>query len=73
MRYGYQRGASARIPLNWDDATKTLTIGKREGKFPGMLNQRTFNVVLVTKDKPVGFSFTPKPDKSVRYQARRSK
>jgi alpha-D-xyloside xylohydrolase len=68
VSYGYERGAFARIPLHWDDATKTLTIGKREGKFPGMLNQRTFNVVLVTKDKPVGFSFTPKPDKSVRYQ-----
>jgi len=66
--YGYERGAFASIPLHWDDAKKTLTIGKRDGKFPGMLNQRTFNVVLVTKDKPVGFSFTPKPDKSVRYQ-----
>jgi alpha-D-xyloside xylohydrolase len=68
VTYGYERGQFARIPLHWDDAKKTLTIGKREGKFPGMLSQRTFNVVLVTKDKPVGFSFTPKPDKSVHYQ-----
>jgi len=70
LTYGYEHGAFAGIPLHWDDAKKTLTIGKRDGKFPGMLNQRTFNVVLITKDKPVGFSFTPKPDKSVRYQGK---
>jgi hypothetical protein len=32
-----------------------------------MLAQRTFEVVLVAKGKPVGFSFEPKPDRSVRY------
>jgi alpha-D-xyloside xylohydrolase len=70
VTYGYERGEFTRIPLHWDDATKTLTIGKRDGKFPGTLNQRTFKVVLVTKDKSVGFSFTPNPDKSVRYQGK---
>jgi len=67
LTYGYERGASARIPLHWNDATHTLTIGKREGDFPGMQKQRTFDVVLVSKGKPVGFSFTPKADKSVHY------
>ena len=37
LTYGYEKGAFARIPLRWNDATKTLTIGKREGSFPGML------------------------------------
>jgi hypothetical protein len=32
-----------------------------------MLVQRTFEVVLVAKGKPVGFSFEPKPDRTVRY------
>jgi alpha-D-xyloside xylohydrolase len=67
LTYGYEKGAFARIPLHWNDATKTLTIGKREGTFTGMAAQRTFDVVLVAKDKAVGFSFTPKPDKSVKY------
>ena len=70
VSYEYEGGAFARIPMHWDDATKTLTIGKREGKFTGMLRHRTFNVVLVTKDKPAGFSFKPKPDKSVSYQGK---
>ena len=32
-----------------------------------MQQARTFEVVLVAKAKSVGFSFTPKADKSVRY------
>jgi len=32
-----------------------------------MLASRTFEVVWVSKDRPVGFSFEPKPDRSVRY------
>ena len=67
LTYGYEKGASARIPLHWNDATQTLTIGKREGKYPGMPKERTFDVVVVSKAKPVGFSFTPKADKSVHY------
>jgi alpha-D-xyloside xylohydrolase len=68
LTYAYENGAFTRIPICWDDASKTLTIGKRAGKFPGMLAKRTFNVVLVTKDKPAGFSFIPKADQTVTYR-----
>ena len=67
VTYDYEKKAFAEIPINWDDKSQTLTIGKREGSFNGMLKTRTFNVVLVSKEKPVGFSFTPKADKSVSY------
>lgn len=67
LTYSYEKGAFMRIPLRWNDATRTLTIGKREGSFTGMPKERTFEVVLISKDKPVGFSFTPKTDKTVRY------
>lgn len=67
LTYGYERGAFARIPIQWNDAGKILTIGKREGSFPGMLAQRTFEVVLVSKTNPVGFSFTPHADRTQRY------
>jgi len=65
--YGYERGECARIPLRWDDAKRTLTIGLRSGSFPGMLAERTFEVVLVSPRQPVGFSFFPQADRSVRY------
>jgi alpha-D-xyloside xylohydrolase len=67
LTYGYEKGAFSRIPLRWNDATAALTIGQRQGSFPGMLGQRTFEVVVVGKTKPVGFSFEPKPDRTVRY------
>jgi alpha-D-xyloside xylohydrolase len=68
--YAYENGAFSRIPLRWDDAARTLTLGEREGTFPGMLAQRTFQVVLVTSGKAAGFSFTPKVDASVTYSGR---
>jgi alpha-D-xyloside xylohydrolase len=68
LTYGYERGEFARIPLRWDNTRHTLTIGKREGAFPGMLAGRTFEIVLVTPDRPVGFSFTPKADRTIPYR-----
>ncbi|QZH75707.1 MAG: DUF5110 domain-containing protein [Erythrobacter sp.] len=43
---GYTRGEFVRIPLSWDEATRTLTIGTREGSFPGMALERAVSVVL---------------------------
>jgi hypothetical protein len=35
-----------------------------------MLEKRKFEVVLVTKDNPVGFSFKPKPLTRIRYEGK---
>ena len=67
LTYDYEKGRFARIPIRWDNTTKTLTIGKREGSFPEMLTDRTFEVVLVSKEKPIAFSFDPKADRTVKY------
>ena len=67
LTYGYERGAFARIPLRWDDVAQTLTIGRREGEFPGMLAERTFHVVLVAKNRPQGFSFDLPEGRTVSY------
>jgi alpha-D-xyloside xylohydrolase len=53
--YGYERGEFARIPITWNDAARTLTIGARSGSFPGMAVNRTFNVVLVTPQSAVAY------------------
>jgi alpha-D-xyloside xylohydrolase len=68
LTYGYEKGAFAQIPIQWDDATRTLTIGRRAGSFPGMLGERTFQVVVVSKTKPAGFSFAPAVDQTVHYR-----
>jgi alpha-D-xyloside xylohydrolase len=67
LTYGYERGELSRIAITWSDATRTLTLGAREGSFPGMLTERTFEVVLVSADTPVGFSFTPTAQRSLPY------
>jgi alpha-D-xyloside xylohydrolase len=43
---GYARGEFARIPIVWNEATRTLTLGAREGSFPGMAAARRITVVL---------------------------
>jgi len=44
--YDYEKGVYATIPFSWDDAKHTLTIGARQGSFPGMLQTRTFRVAV---------------------------
>ena len=51
--YNYEKGKYATIKISYDEATKTLTFGKRNGSFKGMLKNRSFNVVVVSKDKPM--------------------
>ena len=66
--YGYEKGQYATIPLSWNDADGTLTIGKRQGSFPGMVKQRTFRVVVVRPGHGVGVDATGKPDLVVSYR-----
>jgi alpha-D-xyloside xylohydrolase len=56
--YAYEKGAYSWIPMQWDDASRTLSIGAREGQFPGMLTARTFQVVVVHPGHGVGESTT---------------
>jgi alpha-D-xyloside xylohydrolase len=50
--YNYENGQFAIIPIHYTAATKTLAIETRKGSFKGMLNSRTFKIILVTKDNP---------------------
>ena len=43
--YNYEKGAYSIIPIKWNERTRTLTIGERQGSFKGMLQQRRFNIV----------------------------
>ena len=45
--YNYEQGSYTTIPLSWNDRSKTLTIGRRTGSFPGMLQTRTFHVKVI--------------------------
>jgi alpha-D-xyloside xylohydrolase len=45
--YHYETGLFSTIELKWNEAESTLTIGNREGSFPGMEQTRTFRLRLV--------------------------
>ena len=50
VNYNYEKGLCAMIGMTYDEASKTLTIGERKGEFPGMLKERVFNVIPVSKN-----------------------
>jgi alpha-D-xyloside xylohydrolase len=65
--YNYEKGQYATIPISWNDATQKLTIGGRQGTFPGALTKRVFNVVIVSQNHGVGEGFTANPDSRILY------
>ncbi len=69
--YDYEKGSFATIRFDWDDARKTLTIGDRQGSFPGILAERTFHVVFVTEGHGIAIDPTATPDKTVKYSGQR--
>lgn len=68
--YGYEKGRYATIRFDFDDDKRTLTIGPREGSFPGMLAKRTFRVVIVADGHGTGDQQMEKPDKSFEYDGK---
>jgi alpha-D-xyloside xylohydrolase len=68
--YHYEKGAYALIKFHWDDARHTLTVGDRKGSFPGMLEQRSFQVVFVTENHGIGIGEEDHPDKIVQYSGK---
>ncbi len=69
--YNYEKGLYTTIEFRWNNAKRTLTVGDRNGAFPGMLNNRTFNIVLVGKEKGTGMDSLKTSDKTVNYTGKK--
>jgi alpha-D-xyloside xylohydrolase len=65
--YNYEKGVHATIAFRWDETKQALTIGEREGQFPGMSTSRTFRVVFVSEHHGVGIEPSEPADKIVQY------
>jgi alpha-D-xyloside xylohydrolase len=65
--YRYEQGQYITIPIRWNEAKKTLTIGSQRGSFPGAPTHRLFHIVLVTTGHGQGIENTSSPEKIVRY------
>ena len=71
--YNYEKGKYATIDITYDDATRTVSFGARKGQFAGMLKNRRFNVVLVTKDAPRALDLASPEGKIVSYTGKATK
>ena len=69
--YNYEKGVYSTITFNWDDKKKLLTINDRTGTFPGMLESRKFNIVLVSSNKAVGENLVSQADKVIIYTGKK--
>jgi alpha-D-xyloside xylohydrolase len=63
----YQRGEYSTIPFSYDQASGTLTIGRRSGEFPGMQQTRTFHIRWMRPGARPGDDFTAPADSTVEY------
>ena len=65
--YNYEKGKYATIDISYNDATRTVSFGARKGQFPGMLKNRRFNVVLISRDAPKPLNLDNPEGKMVNY------
>ena len=65
--YNYEKGIYSTILFKWNEADRKLIIEKRSGEFPGILKERTFNIVIVDKNKGIDVEPSLKFDKTVNY------
>lgn len=69
--YNYENGAYSTISFKWDDKQKALTIGARQGNFPGMLLNRSFRIVFVEGSKGSGPDSSEHYDQVVKYSGKK--
>jgi alpha-D-xyloside xylohydrolase len=65
--YDYEKGVYATLPFTWSDHNQTLLVAARHGRFPGMLDKRTFQAVRVSTGHGTGMGPTDHPDVNVSY------
>ena len=65
--YNYEQGVFSTIDFAWDEKKQTLTIGARKGRFPGMPEERKFDIVWVRQNHGVGIDPEQQPDIVVEY------
>ncbi|WP_217605454.1 TIM-barrel domain-containing protein [Chitinophaga sp. GbtcB8] len=69
--YDYEKGSYSEIHFQWNDQTRILSIDDVKGSFPGMLNDRKFNIVVVDTHHGVGMEPSGKFNTTVRYKGKR--
>jgi alpha-D-xyloside xylohydrolase len=66
--YAYEKGQHSVIPIHWDDKSGTLTIEKRIGQYPGMIETRKFHIVFVRDGHGAGTAPATTFDRELTYK-----
>jgi alpha-D-xyloside xylohydrolase len=66
--YDYEKGVYATVPIQWNETTKTLTIGPTSGSYPAMPSERAFKIVYVSQNHGTGTDLTERVDRTVIYR-----
>jgi alpha-D-xyloside xylohydrolase len=56
--YAYEKGERRIVPMHWEDATRTLTLGDAIGKYPGMPGRIRIVLVVVREGHGAGIEVT---------------
>lgn len=65
--YGYEQGEFATVEIRWNQRRRELSLGARQGSFPGMIARRTFHIVWVGERHGAGADETRRPDTIIVY------
>ena len=65
--YNYEKGAFSNIPLTYNASDRSLSIGERQGSFPGMLHNRVFRIIWVSRNAPRAWLPDAAADVTVQY------
>ena len=66
--YEYEKGQYSVIPIQWNDHNSSLTIGARQGSFPGIIEHRKFRVVLVAGGHGTGVDVISTANAEINYE-----
>ncbi len=69
--YNYEQGKFSIIPITYNNKTGVVEIGDRQGEYNGMQTSQTFNIVYVSKNRPVEFASITTFSKTIQYKGKR--
>ena len=70
INYNYEKGLFSTIPISYNESLKSITIGDRKGKFPGMKIEKTFRLIWITPGKPITLDLEREDGQQVLYNGK---
>ena len=69
----YEKGEFTTLQMTYNDREKMLTLGSRQGSYPEMVKDRSFQVILVSPENASGFDSVKTRVKTIKYKGNEMK